>query len=269
MLQQVITSRLRIFHALTWLVCIATPGWAFIDIEQSNQARQICISQLPLEKMAEPLKSKLSKVVQSAQIFERSKPESFPCNPDVYRWLLESPDASLFAWKKLGATKAEIVRQENGSFLGKDGAGGELRWNLVATGPLTRIWFAEGSGRIGPLLPTMTIRALVFLHFKEVKGIDGRTGIKHRIEILVHYDSIPLVNRITTMTAESTGKKAVQQLELFFSGMAWYASEHSAWTRNTFQHWASNPENKQRVQKLLSCLEPQESEIPALPPGSH
>ncbi|MBL8823044.1 MAG: hypothetical protein JNJ77_10690 [Planctomycetia bacterium] len=268
MLQHAFSSRLRIFHVLTWFLCIASPGWAFIDIEQTNQARQLCIAQLPLEKMAEPLKTKLSKVVQNAQIFERSKPESFPCNPDVYRWLLESPDASLFAWKKLGATKAEIVRQENGSFLGKDGTGGELRWNLVASGPLTRIWFAEGSGRIGPLLPTMTIRALVFLHFSEVKGIDGRTGIKHRIEILVHYDSIPLVNRITSMTAESTGKKAVQQLELFFSGMAWYASEHSAWTRKTFQHWASNTENRNRVQQLFSCLEPIETEVPPLPPGS-
>lgn len=236
------------------------------DIDNNQLARQNCIAQIPMEKLTEPVRAKLNYVLKHAQMFERSKTESFPCNPDVYRWLLESPDASLFAWKKLGATKANIARLENGTFLGSDGSGGELRWHLIATGPLSRIWYAEGSGRIGPLLPTMTIRAIVFLNFQDVKGTDGRVGVKHRIELIANYDSNALVNKLTKMSAESTGKKVIQQLEMFFSGMAWYVTEHNDWSRKTFTQWASNPETKTRVQNLLGKLDA--DEVPALPTGA-
>lgn len=242
---------------LTGVCLLAQPSHSLgFDPEPDQQSRQKCIAQIPLEKLSEPVRNKINFVLKHAQLFHRSKTEAFPCNPDVYRWLLESPDASLFAWKKLGATKANITRQDNGAFLGTDGAGGELRWHLVATGPLTRIWYAEGSGRIGPLLPTMTIRAIVVLNFQDVKGIDGRNGIKHHIELFANYDSIAIVNKLTSMSADATGKKAVQQLEVFFSGMAWYVSQHSNWSRQTFTQWAGNKEAKARVQTLLEKLEP-------------
>jgi len=244
--------------AFTGMV-ITPPVVARAEAEIDQSAKQTFISQIPLDKLPDAMRNKLSYVIQRAQLFERGKSESFPCNPEVYRWLLESPDASLFAWKKLGATKASVTRQENGSFLGTDGSGGELRWSLIATGPTTRIWYAEGSGRIGPLLPTMTIRAIVTLHFEDVKGTDGRQGIKHRVEVLAHYDSTTLVNKLTNMSADSTGKKVIQQLEVFFSGMAWYVSEHSAWSRLALSYWANTPETKARYQQLISKLDQADS----------
>lgn len=265
MLHLVRLPSLAIFCALTAL-CVATcPVSAIGELDHDVVAKQTCIAQLPLEKLSDPLRTKLTKVLQQAQMFERSKTETFPCNPEIYRWLLDSPDASLFAWRKLGATKATINRLETGAFLGSDGAGGELRWHLIATGPLSRIWYAEGSGRIGPLLPTMTIKAVVFLNFQEVKGTDGRTGIKHRIEFIAHYDSNALVNKLTNMSAETTGKKAAQQLEMFFSGMAWYVSEHAAWSKKTFTQWASTPNDKDRLKQLIGKLEPADDAVPPLP----
>lgn len=256
--------RLSLLLAFTAL-CLAISVGNSSEVDTDQVARQNCIAQLPMDKLSEAVRNKVNHVIQHAQMFERSKTESFPCNADVYRWLLESPDASLFAWKKLGATKAKITRLDNGTFLGSDGINGELRWQLIATGPLSRIWYAEGSGRLGPLLPTMTIRAIVFLNFQDVKGTDGRTGIKHRIEFLAQYDSIALVNKLTNMSAESTGKKAIQQLEMFFSGMAWYVSEHAAWSKMTFTQWATSTESKDRVQKLLSKIETSESSTPVVP----
>jgi hypothetical protein len=240
--------------ALTCVVVI-TPVHAHFEPEVDQVAKYSFVTQIPLEKMAEPVKAKLTAVIQKGQLFERGKSESFPCNPEVYRWLLESPDASLFAWQRLGATKASVTRQDNGSFIGSDGAGGEVKWSLVASGPNIRIWYAEGSGRIGPLLPTMTIRAIVALHFEDVKGTDGRTGIKHRLELLAQYDSSILINKLTNMSADTAGKKALQQLEVFFSGMAWYISEHTAWSKLTLTQWAASKEAKDRLQSLLIKLD--------------
>jgi hypothetical protein len=233
--------------------------------ELEQLARQASAAQIPMEKMGYPRRAKAQFVVQKAQIFERGKAEAFPCNPDVYRWLLESPDASLFAWKRLGATKASISRQPDGSFVGNDGMGAELRWELIATGPQARIWYGEGSGRMGPLLPTMTVRALVLLTFQEVKGVDGRTGIKQHLDLFAHYDSSPLISKLTGLSAESIGKKVMQQMEVFFSGMAWYASEHASWTKTTFGQWATSDENKTRLQPLLQIVEKSNSAA-ALPP---
>lgn len=241
---------------------------AVAEAEVDQSARQAFISQIPMDKLPDQVRGKLTYVIGKAQLFEKGKSEAFPCNPEVYRWLLESPDASLFAWKKLGATKADVTRQENGSFLGTDGNGGQMRWSLIATGPTTRIWYAEGSGRIGPLLPTMTIRAIVVLHFEDVKGTDGRKGVKHRLELLAHYDSSAIVNKLTNMSADSTGKKVMQQLEVFFSGMAWYVSEHSAWSRLTFGTWATTPEAKNRAQQLISKLDQADAAIENVIPTS-
>lgn len=238
------------------------------DVEQAQLARQMCVAQLPINQLSESMRAKVLRVTEKGQLFERSKYESFPCHPEIYRWLLESPDASLFAWRKLGATKATATRQENGSFLGSDGVGGEMRWYLIATGPQTRVWYAEGAGRIGPLLPTMTLRALVFLHFQDVKGTDGRAGIKHRLDVIAQYDSNALVNKLTSMTADTTGKKVMQQLEMFFSGMAWYISEHSAWSKKVLTQWPTTPEARNRLQQLMPHLEPVANDIPPLPPES-
>lgn len=253
--------------ALTSVV-IAQPLNALTEAEIDQFAKQSFIAQLPLERLPDAIRNKVTYVIQRAQLFERGKQEAFPCNPEVYRWLLESPDASLFAWKKLGATKASVSRLENGSFLGSDGAGGEMRWSLIATGQTTRIWYAEGSGRIGPLLPTMTIRAIVTLHFEDVKGTDGRKGIKHRLELLANYDSSILINKLTNLSADSAGKKAIQQLEVFFSGMAWYVSEHASWSRQTLSAWATTSETKQRLQPLISQLDQADANIVNVIPAS-
>ena len=131
-------SILASFCAFTGMVM--TPNViALTEAEIDQSARQTFISQIPLDKLPDQLRNKLTYVIGRAQLFEKGKSEAFPCNPEVYRWLLESPDASLFAWKKLGATKAGVTRLENGSFLGTDGNGGEMRWSLIATGPTTRI----------------------------------------------------------------------------------------------------------------------------------
>jgi hypothetical protein len=78
-----------------------------------------------------------------------------------------------------------------------------------------------------------------------------------------------LLTKLTGMSAGAIGKKALQQVELFFSGMAWYASEHSAWTRHTFSRWANSPETKARSQQLLSYLDETRSfSGSGQPPGS-
>lgn len=230
--------------------CEGTPG-----PEPDQLARQMTAAQVPLEKFTEPLRSQVTRVLQKGQLFERGKPEAFPCKPAVYRWLLDSPDASLYAWKKLGATKASIDRQPDGGFVGTDGQGGELRWRLIATGPKTRVWYAEGSGKMGPLLPTLTVRAVVLLTFSDAQGSDGRSGMKHRLDLFAQYDSGPLVAKLMGMSAESAGKKVLQQVELFFSGMAWYASEHADWTKTVYAQWATSAENKARVKQLFTALE--------------
>src|SRR5689334_18633839 len=87
---------------LLTVACAPSKG-AGADIDQL--ARQTTAAQVPVDQLAEPLRSQVNRVLQKGQLFERGKPEAFPCKPSVYRWLLDSPDASLNAWKKLGATK--------------------------------------------------------------------------------------------------------------------------------------------------------------------
>jgi hypothetical protein len=218
--------------------------------------RQIQAAQVPLDKLEPQLRTKVADLLQNAPLFLRGPVESFPCRPNVYHWLLDQPEWAIHCWRLLGVCKATIARQPDGAFLGKDHFGSELRWRPILSESGRRIWYAEGSGRLAPLMPLVQLRAVVFLRYQTVQGEDGRIGIRHRVDMFAQYDSktVDILSKLGGMSAESAGKKVLEQIGLFFSGMAWYLSEHPQWGQQTIQKQARQTGELERVAPLLSEL---------------
>src|SRR5262249_36563110 len=128
---------------------------------------------------------------------------------------------------------AAVEQKEDGWFVGVDPQGSELRWQTVLDEPGRRLWYIEGVGRMAPWTPAVNLKALVILRYQEVIGLDGRVGISHRAELFAQFEekSIGWLAKLSGITADSAAGKAIDQVELFFSGMAWYASEHPAWAK--------------------------------------
>jgi hypothetical protein len=206
--------------------------------EELEIARRMTAAQIPLERIPETYRQKVTEVVdQAASVYSRSAATAFPCNPAVYFWLVDNPQCGFRAWKALGTKCAAVERKDDGSYLGKDAAGSEFRVHPVFEEPGRRIWYAEGMAKPTSISSPINVRAVLVLKYQEVKGVDGRIGVRHRAELFTQIESksTGLMGKLWGMSADALAGKAAEQVDLFFSGISWYISEHPEWTKTTLQ----------------------------------
>lgn len=247
--------RLHSWTCLLALVLFLASTAGASDLE-TDLFRRLSAAQVPLEKISEPLRARVDEIISSPTLYVRGPTEAFPCRPAIYRWLLDEPDWNIAGWKALAGTPISIDPQADGSFLGKDNQGGSLRWQCVFREPGRRIWYAEGSGRMAPFLPVMTLKAVLCLRYQEVMGDDGRIGIRHRTEAFAQYDakSAGWFTKMLGLTPEATGKKVLEQVEIFHSGMAYYVSEHPEWAKQVLAGKATSAEDRRKFESLRQEL---------------
>src|SRR5262245_8679756 len=75
---------------------------------ETETHRRLAAARVPVEQLADPLRAKVTEVLQQATLFVRGKAEAFPCKPGVYGWMLENPDWAIHAWRAMGASQANI-----------------------------------------------------------------------------------------------------------------------------------------------------------------
>jgi hypothetical protein len=227
--------------------------------EEMEIARLITASQVPLEKLPEAYRQKVRDVLdQSTSIYSRSNVAAFPCKPAVYHWLVENPHWGFKAWKALGSKCATVELKDDGCFLGTDSSGSDFKLYTVYREPGRRIWYAEGMAKPTVLSPPVSVRAVLLLKYQEVKGIDGRIGIRQRAELFAQVDtkSAGLLAKLWGLSAEAITAKAVEQVDLFFSGMSWYITEHPAWAKTTLQPTNTTPVGEvKQIEAMLQEIE--------------
>lgn len=243
--------------------CIGWSAPAASDAETSGSAQageftqKVAAAQIPLDKLDEGLRGKVDKLLRQPALYSRSPSRAFPCRPAVYHWLLDNPHLAARAWQGLGAKCATIEKQAEGVFTGSDALGGKVRWQAVAHETGWRAWYAEGVGRPAPFAPALTLRALVILNYQEVRGADGRLGIRHHIEVLSQLEgrTSGWLSKLGGNAIDQSTRKMLEQVELFFSGMAWYLSTNPGSARKLLTAPSmERPEESQQVEIILREL---------------
>lgn len=249
--------KIRWLGTLAGLLLIASPGMGLPPAKADLEIhRRFTAAQVPVERFPEPHRSQVIELLNVAPLFQRGPIECFPCRMGLYEWLLDHPEVGMAAWRAMGATQAKLERLPDGRWRGTDPAGGEVHCTLVLSEPGRRLWLVEGSVRPLPFLPVMTLKALVVLRYQDVVGAEGRTGVRHRAEVFADVDmkSAGWLAKLTGITAETASHKALEQVELFFSGMAWYICENPHWAERTLPPTLSKPEQGKSRQVLLEEL---------------
>lgn len=215
----------RLF-VLFCLVAVAAPASA-----QSRAERPRALGTLPLpvalEAMPTPTRDALTRVMKEPTLTAVSPAEEFVGHPDVYQWLLDHPDRTAKAWRKLGVEAVEIRPLKDGRFSWKDENGSELVWQNVAQGPTGRVWYAEGKVKPGPLLPVVPVTAVAVLAHSDAPRATGDSVIKHRLEVFLHTDSktAAMITKMLGDSAPRMARQGAEQLLMFFSGIAKYAHD--------------------------------------------
>lgn len=211
-----------------------------------------------VQRLEEPWRSYALAIARSPQVRWTGRAETFPCRREFYLWLLEHPDWGYRLWEELGARGARVQAVGEGEFVGEDEQGNRLGWRTVYREPGLRLWLVEATGRGKLLTQPAQARGLVLLHYRSVRFADGSTGIRHQSELAAQVDSRGwnLILRLGQHAADDFARQCLEQVQLFFAGMAWYMTEHPDWTRQQIGKLIrERPENSQAGERLLRLLE--------------
>jgi hypothetical protein len=183
---------------------------------------------VPLQELTPPIRDRVRVVLEHPTLSSRGPLEAFRCRPSIYFWLLDHPDVAMRLWRSLGAKCSDIHALGEGSFVWRDAQNGEVHWQTIVRSGKQRVWYAEGRVKAGPLLPAVSLRAVVVLNHQEGSDGKGRPAVRHQMDMILHTDSraVSLAARLFGASAPRLAEEYVAQMEMFFGALAWYLTEH-------------------------------------------
>ncbi|HEY7329913.1 MAG TPA: hypothetical protein VH592_19920 [Gemmataceae bacterium] len=198
---------------------------------------------VPLDELPPSLRERVRVVLEHPTLSSRGPLEAFRCRPSMYYWLLDHPDVAMRLWRSLGAKCTEIQARGDGSFAWKDTQNGEVYWQTIVRNGRQRIWYAEGRVKAGPMLPAVSIRAVVMLNHQEGSDSKGKPAVRHQMDMILHTDSraVNLAARLFGASAPRMAEEYVGQMEMFFGALAWYLSEHPQKAAALFEQLKISP----------------------------
>jgi hypothetical protein len=201
----------------------------FVSRSSTDQWERVrAAGRVPLTELPDSVRHKMQPVLEKPTLFCHSLGETFSCQPKMYFWLLENPERVVPFWQRLGAPCLPITNMGNGRFSWSDGQGSEVRWETVYRSEQVRVWYAEGSVRPTALMPLVPVRAVVVLRHTMGQDAKGAPVVSHQADLFAYTDSraAALVARLMGPQAPRLAEQGLSQLELFFSGPAWYLQQH-------------------------------------------
>ena len=181
---------------------------------------------VPLANIPDKFRDGVRLTIEKTTLFTQGPVESFACQPHVYLWLVEHPDRGVQAWRRLGAQCVMISERGAGRFGWRDEHGSDLQWETVYSAGDRHIWYAEGKVRPGLLLPLVPVKALVVLRYaqQDAQASSGVQIMQHQADMFLYTDSAgaALATKLLGSAAPNMAQQCVTQMQMFFSGMAWY-----------------------------------------------
>lgn len=184
---------------------------------------------VPLAEVAERYRDGVKLTIEKSTLVTQGPIETFACSPHVYHWLLEHPDRGVVAWRRLGAQCVMISDRGAGRFGWSDEHGSDLMWETVYQSADRRIWYAEGKVRPAPLLPLVPVKAVVVLRYAEMPGENNTKFMQHQADMFLYTDSVgaSIATKLLGAAAPKMAEQCVTQMQMFFSGLAWYVHRHT------------------------------------------
>jgi hypothetical protein len=156
----------------------------------SKSTRQEAIKNIPLDKLDDDFKAKVSLVTSQAGIFRRLPVQVIDCDPDLYLFLIRHPEVIVNIWELMGISKVTMERTGPTSFEASDHAGSRGSVHFCYSNQDTQLIYAEGSYD-GPLF-TRPLRARCVLLLKSayVREADNRDYVTCRMDAFIHIENM-------------------------------------------------------------------------------
>ena len=145
-------TRINILLCAVALTCLVSQAQA----DPRSEASKVKAGTLPLPVALEDMPAKtrdaMIEVMKSPTITAICPPEELVGHADTYKWLLDHPDRTAAAWRKLGVDAIDIKVLKDGRFTLEGRKRQRVDLAERGPGPERGVWFAEGKVKPG-LLP--------------------------------------------------------------------------------------------------------------------
>lgn len=244
------SNRFRLLAGLGVLLLTTSGTPVFAQSPRPETSTRFGTLPLPVAMEAMPgvTRDALTKVMKAPTVTAVATAEEFVAHWDMYQWLLDHPDRTAGAWRKLGVGAVEITPLKDGRFLWKDELGSELVWQSVARSPQGRIWYAEGKFKPAILSPTFPVTGVAVLNHSAKARAGGESAIKHQVELFLQADNkaATLATKVLGDTAPKITQQGGEQLLAFFAGIARYSHDKPEKAVALFEEKSSKPTEKRR-----------------------
>jgi hypothetical protein len=242
MSRRIWADRVGVLGAVLWAALTFGEARAQV-VKPPHESSPPTAQGVPLAHISDAVRSQVDAVLQKPTLTMRGPIEVFRAQPAFYHWLLDHPVEGVLMWRRMGARCMEITQRGPRRFAWTDKYGSNVQWDTIYSSNHLRIWYAEGVATPGPLIPPVSVRAVVILRFASSEDEQGQSLVHQQADLYVQTDSktASLMARLVGHSAPQLARQCVGQMELFFSALSWYANQH--------------PDRAHRL--LLGCLPPE------------
>jgi hypothetical protein len=212
------------FVGVVAIVCGLSAGRTAAEDKDSHWTS----SSLPLAKLPTDVRERVSSVVDHPALYTHGPSEEILCDPTTYFWLLDHPDRATRAWTRLGAKCVDIQDGGDDWFGCSDASGNDVRWTTVYQTAEMRIWYAEGTIKVGGLLKPVTGEAVLVVRHVEGTDAKGRSVIRQQTDMILHADTktAAFVAKVLGAAMPQLAEQYVMHQGKFFSLLATYLWLH-------------------------------------------
>ncbi len=207
------------------------------------------VDEFPIHLIPGARRAEVEEIVRKSHFRQRSRPETFPCQPQVYLSVLNEPALTLALWNDLRTTTAQLQQIGDDLYQGDDGYGTAATWEFLARTPEHHILM----GRLNHTLPQEVTRLdgrlLLLVRTTYLADPDGTPWIRHDVEAFVKVDTVGWrsLARVAAPLIEQVLIDQLAEAGLFVSVMGRLVESHPDWASQVAAQQDHVPAETRRI----------------------
>jgi len=174
-------------------------SWAAESVEAttSNAARQEAMRAIPLKKIEAKYRHNVQQVLNDVSLYRRLPTLMVDCNPRLFTFLAQNPEALVAMWRRLGITEVDLERTSADTFRLSDGSGTTGRLEIVEqncddNAQNRIVMYAEGTYEGKPFKRPLRAQCVLLLRSGSMQETNGRKYVAARLDTFVRFDQVGL-----------------------------------------------------------------------------
>ncbi len=163
-----------------------------LPMEPSSQGatRNVDPAQVvPLDQIAPEHRESVVEVIRDHTFHRQGAPETFPCNPRIYLFLLNEPGITLSLWQDLSTSPVHLQQIGPNRYQGSDGAGAQATWEFVHRSPKLNVLLCNLEYTSPRGAAHFQGRVVLVVHSGYYREANGEHWVQHDVEAYVKVDS--------------------------------------------------------------------------------